>query len=767
MLQKAKLISLLRSLLLIGAGGFYFISPCTAQRAPFFTSGTEFAFPPLGRQHPFVYPGFDKGRSSVQITALAQTCGRFEIPGRGYSFDFTLKKDSSLLLTLPLDTLRFDSVSDIGMTIRSTLPVQVVFATDIGMLDSTLAAKHSQADPIPFADSLNREATAITPTSMASSDFLLNIPNIHNNLFPQETFSQFWVHSFLDSTLIDINLTNTRPGSNLPVNAWFTIPLPAHSSFYTFLQFLSTSGHKPALDGSILKSSNNKPFLVFSGRLAQMFGNCIDLNQFPVREIDNRHVLDQSKPIVYGDTLYAIAQIENHMPNIYAILALEDSSEIKLNGTSLGFVNKAQQIDTCHFGEAIISSNKPILITLVRSSAMYSDPTLQPNASTNAPFSITMPGSAELMKRSVLKPFSENYENTYVVALFTKSGDTGNFNLDGQLLPLGSWKPFAARPGWAWAQLEVSDKTHIMESSGDGFMGYHYSYAKKRPNYYYYPSYGYCLIESKTVPEDSLHFYIKTENTAKEKFRDFNESVCVGEQVQLYPNMAHHIGWQWNFGDGNDTLQLIKNENGKPIFHTYTQPGQYWVTVNDTGGCTAGDSVLLEVLAAPTAQFSTETFPSCDGLEVRLTNQSQGANAYSWALPGGVTTTAENPVLKYNGAEPFQITLTATVGNCSSTVTETVTPNSLSFQADAIPNVFSPNGDGQNDCYALTGQTAAYSGCFSLSIYNRWGKKVWGTQNPTDCWDGQISGAEAAAGTYYYILEVGPNEAHGSITLMR
>ena len=298
-------------------------------------------------------------------------------------------------------------------------------------------------------------------------------------------------------------------------------------------------------------------------------------------------------------------------------------------------------------------------------------------------------------------------------------------------------------------------------------MGYHYSYAKKRPNYYYYPSYGYCLIESKAVPEDSLHFYIKTENTAKEKFSVFNTPICVGERVQLFPNAAHHIGLQWSFGDGTDTLQLIKNENGQPIFHTYTQPGPYWLTVTDTSGCTEGDSVLLNVVAAPTAKFLAEAVPGCDGLEVSITNNSQGATSYNWNLPGGETSTVENPVFKYNSTEAFAITLTATIGNCSNTVTATITPNPLGFQADAIPNVFSPNGDGQNDCYALTGQTTAYSGCFALSIYNRWGKKVWSTQNPTDCWDGQINGAEAASGTYYYILEIGPNEAHGSITLMR
>ncbi len=760
MLQKPKLITLLRMLIMICAGGFFIVKPCLAQKAPFFTTGTEFSFPYVGREAHFQHSPSAQSQSFVQITATAHTCGTLQVPNRNFLHRFYLEKDSTILIALPQDTFYLDTLSNIGIMINTSMPVQVVFAMDVGNWDSSYAQQGNALD------SLSTEATSIAPISKAGTEYILNITDIESNIFPFRRKNEFWAYALFDSSHISIDLSNIN--SNLqPKDTLVSQIFMSRDCFYSRIYdrglFPNTLR---GFSGSLFHSVNNKPFSVFAGRTDFLVGRCIDFS--PFNSIGSTgEIFDQSKPIDYGDTLYTVAQIKDHYPNIYSILALEDNTIVKLNGSVLDTIQKTYQIDTCYYGEAVITSNKPVLVTLTRSSFASNAPTLQPNSSTISSFSITLPGSGELMKRSVLKPFSEEYKNTYVLALFTKSGDTANFILDGQPLPIGSWQPFAARLGWAWAQIEVSDKTHIMESSGEGFIGYHYSYAKKRPNYYYYPSYGYCLIESKALPEDSLHFYIKTESTAKEKFNVFNTPICVGEQVQLFPNAAHHIGWQWNFGDGNDTLQLIKNENGKSIFHTYTQPGQYWLTVTDTGGCTTGDSVLIEVLAAPKAQFSTETFPSCDGLEVRLTNQSQGANAYSWALPGGETSSEENPVFKYNGTESFQITLTATIGNCSSTVTETVTPNPLSFQADAIPNVFSPNGDGQNDCYALADQSTAYIGCFSLNIYNRWGKKVWGTQNPTDCWDGQINGAKAAAGTYYYILEVGPNEAHGSITLMR
>ncbi|MDZ7847995.1 MAG: hypothetical protein U5L96_15270 [Owenweeksia sp.] len=149
-----------------------------------------------------------------------------------------------------------------------------------------------------------------------------------------------------------------------------------------------------------------------------------------------------------------------------------------------------------------------MLVTLARSSIEFQ---VAPhiNSSQSSSFSISLPGAGELMQRSLLKPLAEKAPITYVIALFTPSSDTGLFPMDGQPLPTGTWQAFAARPGWSWAQVEVNKNTHLMESSGAGFTGYHYSYAKLNPTYNYLPSYGYCLIESRKLPEDSLYFQIQ------------------------------------------------------------------------------------------------------------------------------------------------------------------------------------------------------------------------------------------------------------------
>jgi gliding motility-associated-like protein len=74
-----------------------------------------------------------------------------------------------------------------------------------------------------------------------------------------------------------------------------------------------------------------------------------------------------------------------------------------------------------------------------------------------------------------------------------------------------------------------------------------------------------------------------------------------------------------------------------------------------------------------------------------------------------------------------------------------------------ISNGVSPNGDGMNDFLEIT-NLDAYPGN-SLSIYNRWGDKVYQLSPYNNEWNGQnnvggIGGEELPAGTYFYILEL-------------
>jgi len=75
------------------------------------------------------------------------------------------------------------------------------------------------------------------------------------------------------------------------------------------------------------------------------------------------------------------------------------------------------------------------------------------------------------------------------------------------------------------------------------------------------------------------------------------------------------------------------------------------------------------------------------------------------------------------------------------------------------PNVFTPNGDGDNDVFVVT--TKAYRDGIgapknvSLKIYTRAGVLVFSMEAKCPNWDGRsLSGEKMAEGIYYYTAEV-------------
>jgi len=91
----------------------------------------------------------------------------------------------------------------------------------------------------------------------------------------------------------------------------------------------------------------------------------------------------------------------------------------------------------------------------------------------------------------------------------------------------------------------------------------------------------------------------------------------------------------------------------------------------------------------------------------------------------------------------------AQYGNCSSIkipvhikVVETLTIT--------MPNSFTPNGDGHNDIFRVKYPQAIKT--FQMTIFNRWGQKVFETSDPYRGWDGTLSGLYQPGGNYVWFI---------------
>lgn len=157
--------------------------------------------------------------------------------------------------------------------------------------------------------------------------------------------------------------------------------------------------------------------------------------------------------------------------------------------------------------------------------------------------------------------------------------------------------------------------------------------------------------------------------------------------------------------------------------------------------------------------------------DVSLTNKSAGRyTVCEWEIGKSARLYDRQPVYQFQKPGTYAITLTITneeTGCASSDSSQSVT---ITEAALAFPSAFTPNGDGVNDIFLPSFRSLRR---YELTIYNRWGKRVFTSSDPAEGWDGDEHGRKAAAGTYYYVATAEGYEKgvsfkrKGSVTLIR
>ncbi|MEO5585890.1 MAG: PKD domain-containing protein [Flavobacteriales bacterium] len=220
----------------------------------------------------------------------------------------------------------------------------------------------------------------------------------------------------------------------------------------------------------------------------------------------------------------------------------------------------------------------------------------------------------------------------------------------------------------------------------------------------------------------------------------------------------------WDLGDGSTSTD-------SSFAHSYTVPGSYDVTltVRSDAGCTA-DTVLtnaITVFPGVNGQISVAPDPvDADAPTVDLSGIGSG-NILSWWWDLGVAnpSTADSQQITADfpnvpGSYPVVLVITTTAG-CIDTVYSMVTV--VRFGEIQLPNVFSPNGDGQNESFRPIEANGATG---LMEVFNRWGQRIFSTRSLARGWDGH----DAPDGTYFYVVTPdlpGTGKITGYVTLIR
>jgi gliding motility-associated-like protein len=216
--------------------------------------------------------------------------------------------------------------------------------------------------------------------------------------------------------------------------------------------------------------------------------------------------------------------------------------------------------------------------------------------------------------------------------------------------------------------------------------------------------------------------------------------------------------------------------------------GNYTITIEDANGC-QGQSTNVAILeriitnASFTANGQTEITEGLDPFDVLVVNNSSNATNFIWNFGNGQTANApgigESTTITYYDIGEYEIILIAYDGlpRCADTAIVKVKVDGLS--SIDLPNIFTPNGDGQNDVFlpkpydknSKTGTRNIIE--YNCKIYDRWGKLVFETNDINTGWDGKRrGGAQATDGVYFWVVNAKgiDNETYnlkGNVTLIR
>jgi|GEM_PF-160973 len=226
-----------------------------------------------------------------------------------------------------------------------------------------------------------------------------------------------------------------------------------------------------------------------------------------------------------------------------------------------------------------------------------------------------------------------------------------------------------------------------------------------------------------------------------------------------------------NATGGNGTITYLWSTNTNSATASGLSSGTYSVLITDGVGCTATGFTNVNSVGTLTVDVGANV-TILEGQSTQLDALIPfGANVVWTPTIGLSCTTCSNPIASPTVSTDY-CALT-TIGSCTniSCVSVFVETDCVSNSEYSAPNAFSPNGDGKNDNFCLEGWKKCVT-LFYVAIYNKWGEKVYDSEEADFCWDGTFRGKPLNPDVFVYyikasIKDVGEIIRKGNVTLVK
>lgn len=227
----------------------------------------------------------------------------------------------------------------------------------------------------------------------------------------------------------------------------------------------------------------------------------------------------------------------------------------------------------------------------------------------------------------------------------------------------------------------------------------------------------------------------------------YDDIVCVGD-CRTFKDTSNGdpVSWLWDFGGAVDP-PTSDEQNPTICFDT---PGIFDIqlTVTNAIGETSSTTNSITIFVSPTVDAMTDTIIDLGGYATLVGVGSLPSGNYSWSPDDYLD--CENCNIT-TASPPTDITYTVTftdVNGCVASDTVRVFVNFI--EAIAVPDAFSPNGDGTNDVLYVKGFGLEST---VFSIYNKYGERVFESRTQDIGWDGTFNGRDQNPGVFTWVLE--------------
>jgi gliding motility-associated-like protein len=263
------------------------------------------------------------------------------------------------------------------------------------------------------------------------------------------------------------------------------------------------------------------------------------------------------------------------------------------------------------------------------------------------------------------------------------------------------------------------------------------------------------LIGQNQYCSDTLAQLVRVFGHPTINFMFLNSLQCAPSQAQFVNLSQSEVptSYLWDLGDGTQ----VQATN---VLHTYNQPGNYTVslTLIEQYGCRdtlyMAQQDLVTVHPSPQAGFSInpDKIDVCQN-EAVFTDLSIDAVSYQYFVDDYfVQYNTPNFVHAYqNSGTDYAVQVVSNSFGCTDTAYASIEVAPFSIY---VPNTFIPDDNGRNEIFKVV--TAFEVTDWSMEIFNRWGERVFVSEQLQHGWDGTFNGLDCQDGLYNYVVKYRP-----------